>query len=148
MKNLWDRASDSLRDRIGGNNHTAWIAPLDLTGIESDEARITTPTRFISDWVQRHYAEAIRLIAEKAPLRILPGELLAGAATLKEAMWHCTPLTPFPSISHTTLGFEKILRIGLSGIRAELDARFALMSGEFRRLFIVLEAALKLSPAA
>ena len=33
-------------------------------------------------------------------------------------------------------------------IRAELDARFALMSGEFRRLFIVLEAALKLSPAA
>ena len=33
-------------------------------------------------------------------------------------------------------------------IRAELDARFALMSGEFRRLFIVLEVALKLSPAA
>ncbi len=70
MKNLWDRASDSLRDRIGGNNHTAWIAPLDLTGIESDEARITTPTRFISDWVQRHYAEAIRdaLIEAGAPI--------------------------------------------------------------------------------
>ncbi|WP_434802962.1 chromosomal replication initiator protein DnaA [Paracoccus albus] len=60
MKELWDRASDALRDKIGNNNHTAWIAPLDLTGIDSDEARITTPTRFISDWVQRHYAEAIR----------------------------------------------------------------------------------------
>jgi len=70
-----------------------------------------------------HYAEAVRLIAEKAPLRILPGERLAGAATLKEAMWHRAPLTPFPSISHTTLGFDKVLRIGLSGIRAELDAR-------------------------
>ena len=32
-------------------------------------------------------------------------------------------------------------------IRAELEARFALMSGEFRRLFLVLEAALKLSKA-
>ena len=32
-------------------------------------------------------------------------------------------------------------------LRAELDARFALMSGEFRRLFVVLETALKLSKA-
>lgn len=32
-------------------------------------------------------------------------------------------------------------------IRAELDARFALMSGEFRRLFRILEPALKLSKA-
>ncbi|TKW66354.1 MAG: chromosomal replication initiator protein DnaA [Paracoccus denitrificans] len=60
MQELWDRASKSLRDRIGGNNHTAWIAPLGLSRIDSDEALITTPTRFISDWVQRHYAEAIR----------------------------------------------------------------------------------------
>ena len=32
-------------------------------------------------------------------------------------------------------------------LRAELDARFALMSGEVKRLFAVLEAALKLSKA-
>ena len=32
-------------------------------------------------------------------------------------------------------------------IRAELDARFALMAGEFKRLFIVLESTLKLSKA-
>lgn len=32
-------------------------------------------------------------------------------------------------------------------VRAELDARFALMSGEFRRLFAILEPALKLSRA-
>ncbi|MCD7099076.1 recombination-associated protein RdgC [Stenotrophomonas sp. MMGLT7] len=31
------------------------------------------------------------------------------------------------------------------GVRAELDARFALMSGEVRRLFLVLEDALKIS---
>ncbi|MBO9828379.1 MULTISPECIES: recombination-associated protein RdgC [Xanthomonas] len=33
------------------------------------------------------------------------------------------------------------------GVRAELDARFALMSAEVRRLFLLLEAALKLSKA-
>ncbi len=71
----------------------------------------------------RHYAEAVRLIAAKAPLRILPGERLAGAATLREAAWHQTPLTPFGSISHTTLGFEKALRIGYRGIREQIDER-------------------------
>jgi len=33
------------------------------------------------------------------------------------------------------------------GRRAELDARFALMSGEVRRLFLLLEEAFKLSKA-
>ena len=32
-------------------------------------------------------------------------------------------------------------------LRAELDARFALLAGEARRLFLVLESALKLSKA-
>jgi len=71
----------------------------------------------------RHYAEAVRLIAAQAPLRILPGERLAGAATISEAAWHKTPLTPFGSISHTTLGFEKALRIGCRGIREQIDER-------------------------
>jgi len=71
----------------------------------------------------RHYAEAVRRIAAEAPLRILPGERLAGAATLREAAWHQTPLTPFGSISHTTLGFEKALRLGYRGIRAQIEER-------------------------
>ena len=69
-----------------------------------------------------HCAEAIRLIALKAPLRILPGERLAGAATLPEAMRHTVPLTPFGSISHTTLGFDRALQVGLRGRREEVEA--------------------------
>ncbi|MEI8353121.1 MAG: pyruvate formate lyase family protein [Lentisphaerota bacterium] len=88
----------------------------------------------------RQYAEAVRLIAAQAPLRILPGEKLAGAATLQEAMQHAVPLlrqsslgshpstAPTPlmsSVSHTTLGFDKALRVGYRGIRAEIHARRA-----------------------
>lgn len=70
MQDVWVQASDWLRDRVGSNNHTAWIAPLDLGGIEADEAAIAAPTRFISDWVQRHYADAIRdaLVHAGAPV--------------------------------------------------------------------------------
>ena len=60
MNELWARASDALRDKVGGNNHTAWIVPLQLKTLDDSQATITAPTRFISDWVQRHYAEAIR----------------------------------------------------------------------------------------
>lgn len=68
-------------------------------------------------------AEAVRRIGEQAPLRILAGERLAGAATLKEAAEHRIPLTDFSSVSHTTIGFEKALRIGYSGLREQIRER-------------------------
>jgi pyruvate-formate lyase len=70
-------------------------------------------------------AEAVRLIAEEAPLRLLPGEHLVGAATLVEATWHQIPVIGVGSISHTTLDFEKALRVGLAGLQAEIDAVLA-----------------------
>ena len=90
--------------------------------------------------LNQQYAEAVRLIAENAPLRILTDEKIAGAATLKEATRHSVPLLTqsypahnkqplspppplFGSVSHTTLDFEKALRIGYKGIRAEIVER-------------------------
>ncbi|MFV0410152.1 MAG: chromosomal replication initiator protein DnaA [Paracoccus sp. (in: a-proteobacteria)] len=96
MKELWNRANLTLREKVGSNNHTAWIAPLDLVGVDAaGEAEIVTPTRFISDWVQRHYAEAIReaLIAAGAEVSRLnfrvaaavPNRAAAGRANVSAA---------------------------------------------------------------
>lgn len=71
-------------------------------------------------------AEAVRLIGAKAPLRILPGEMVIGSASLKAGMEHRVPLTNFSSVSHTTIGFEKALRLGYSGLRREVEERLAL----------------------
>lgn len=74
----------------------------------------------------RLYAEAVRRVAEQAPLRVLPEERLAGAATLLEAAQHRIPLLPWwSSVSHTTLGFDKALRLGCRGLRQEVEARLA-----------------------
>ena len=74
----------------------------------------------------RLYAEAVRLVAERAPLRVLPEEHLAGAATLREAAGHTIPLLPWwSSVSHTTLGFDKALRLGCRGLRQEVEVRLA-----------------------
>jgi pyruvate-formate lyase len=67
------------------------------------------------------YAEACRLVAEKAPLRILPGEKIVGSATLLEAPAHQTPVLNCPSVSHTTLGFDRILTTGWRGLRRKIE---------------------------
>jgi formate C-acetyltransferase len=71
------------------------------------------------------YARSVKLVAEKAPLRILPGERIVGSATLKEAAGHSTPVAGVTSTSHTTLGFDRVLKIGYKGLREQIDARLA-----------------------
>jgi pyruvate-formate lyase len=74
---------------------------------------------------ERRYALAVRLIAETAPLRILDEELIAGAATYRDAAMHLTPIHGGHSTSHLTPDFAKVLRIGYRGLRAEIEARLA-----------------------
>jgi formate C-acetyltransferase len=79
---------------------------------------------------ERRYAECVRLIATHAPLRILPGERIVGAATLAQAPRHNVPVysegkPAFRSTSHVTLGFDRALKIGYRGLRAEIEARLA-----------------------
>ncbi|MDR1516779.1 MAG: hypothetical protein LBS52_01540, partial [Dysgonamonadaceae bacterium] len=69
------------------------------------------------------HGEAALSVARNAPLRILPGELVAGSATLKESAAHQVPLLNVSSVSHTTIGFEKVLKQGYKGLRAEINER-------------------------
>ena len=90
------------------------------------------------------YDLAIRRIAEKAPLRLCDGERITGAATLGVAIdhsvpalfsgggfdmnswdavkaeWHGEPM--FSGVSHHTADFPTVLRRGLDGIRADVEA--------------------------
>lgn len=66
---------------------------------------------------------AIKFIAERAPLRVLTGERIVGSATFSEAVGHAVPIYNKGSVSHTTLGFDKVLHFGYKGIRKEIDDR-------------------------
>ena len=74
-------------------------------------------------------ALAVEAIARDCPLRFVDGELLTGSATLGAAIDHVIPAfregrAVFSSVSHVTLGFQRILALGLDGMEAELE-RFA-----------------------
>ncbi|MDF3605630.1 chromosomal replication initiator protein DnaA [Paracoccus sp. DMF-8] len=59
MKKIWGQAREELERIVGADNFATWIAPLDLTGIDDGTAVIACPTRFLSDWVSRHYSNDI-----------------------------------------------------------------------------------------
>lgn len=71
------------------------------------------------------YAHSIRFIAESAPLRIVPGERIAGSATFTEAAAHTVPIYGGSSVSHTTLGFDRVMKEGIKGLKARIEERLA-----------------------
>ncbi len=71
------------------------------------------------------YARACKLVAERAPLRVLPGERIVGSATLREAPAHRTPVAGVSSVSHTTIGFDRALQVGYKGLRQQINERLA-----------------------
>ena len=86
----------------------------------------------------------LREIAEKCPIRLIQGERICGAATLGLAIHHVIPATfereaIFPSVSHLTVDFSMILKEGLNGIRARVEASLDAHRGTERDRIAVSE---------
>lgn len=106
----------ALADRALGGEFGRSMRP---AGFVLDPAQTTNLTP------NQHYALATMAIAERAPLRIVAGERIVGAATMLEAVQHKVPLTDYSSTSHTTPGFEEALHGGYAAIRLRIQKRLA-----------------------
>ena len=56
----WQRIQDHLRDEFGDAVFKSWLRPLTLGQAEGSEIVLFVPTRFMRDWVDRHYMDSIR----------------------------------------------------------------------------------------
>ncbi|MDO5620870.1 MAG: chromosomal replication initiator protein DnaA [Paracoccus sp. (in: a-proteobacteria)] len=59
MDDIWGQACSTLRKTVGADNFAAWIEKLRLTGLNDGVAELTSPTRFMSDWVSRNFSDPI-----------------------------------------------------------------------------------------
>ncbi len=92
------------------------------------------------DWLQR-YDAAIDRIVHLAPVRICDGEKLSGSATLGDAINHVVPAVfrgeaLCSSISHLTIDFETVLKIGVDGIEKNALAALEVHRGTEREPFL------------
>jgi len=114
-KNLSDATHELARRAISGE-HGRSMANATFNLDEHEVAGLSPDMR---------YGHAAKLVAQKALLRILPGERIVGAATLLEAPAHRVPVAGVASVSHTTLGFDRVLKIGYKGLRKQIAERLA-----------------------
>ncbi len=56
----WERIRSQLRDEFGDAVFKSWLRPLTLGQAEGGEIVLFVPTRFMRDWVDRHYMDRIR----------------------------------------------------------------------------------------
>ena len=75
---------------------------------------------------EEQYSYCIDVIARNAPLRLIEEEKICGAATLGRAICHQVPLlydgqVVFGSVSHLTLDFAAVLKIGINGLAEKIN---------------------------
>ena len=91
----------------------------ELSGFSGDVSGILAS----GEGVQTKYGRIAVKVAQTAPLKLLPGELLVGFATFEEASRALVPGLGTPGINHTTFGFERALRLGYKGLKEEVLQR-------------------------
>ena len=92
------------------------------------------------NWLER-YDAAIEKIVREAPIRICEDEKLSGSATLGDATRHVVPAffrgeQICSSISHLTIDFETVLKIGVDGIEKNALAALEVHRGTEREPFL------------
>ena len=65
----WGKALAILKQEIGKAAHERWIEPLQFLETTADEVRLSAPSDFAADWVNRHYAPEIVSALNEAGLR-------------------------------------------------------------------------------
>ena len=65
IKNEWKNVCSSLRESLGDSAYKSWLQPLGAGKIEQGCAKLFAPTRFMRDWVEKHYLSSIKAAWQK-----------------------------------------------------------------------------------
>jgi chromosomal replication initiator protein len=122
MDRIWGQACAELERSVGPNNYNHWIKPLRLTGIDEGAALFASPTRFISDWVSRHFANDIMAVLNRAgaPVERLRFEIGHAAVrprpSDRNGWWRCHRGAHHPYGPRADLGapLDRVMFLGIS----------------------------------
>ena len=56
----WARVCDKFKHEFGEQAYKTWMRQLGYNGVDSGTVELSAPTKFVRDWIQRHYAPRIQ----------------------------------------------------------------------------------------
>jgi chromosomal replication initiator protein len=56
---MWEKVSGRLRAQFGEAIFRSWLKPIEFNSLRSGTVSLAVPTRFMREWVQTHYQDAI-----------------------------------------------------------------------------------------
>jgi len=59
LADLWQATLEEAERRIGPEHVEQWMRGTELLALSHGVARVAAPTRFLSDWIERHYASKL-----------------------------------------------------------------------------------------
>ena len=59
LESHWARVCDRLRKEIGDKAFKTWFGEVELGELKAGKLRLYAPTRFVRDWVGRHYGDRV-----------------------------------------------------------------------------------------
>jgi len=80
----WARVRGRLKEEYGDTTYRSWLKAMTLFGIEDGKVRIGVPTRFLREWVSRHYADRIRALWNGENDSITAVEILVTGKTMAQ----------------------------------------------------------------
>ena len=109
----WDRVRQRLLGEVGEAAFNSWLRPLDFVDTSDRSVRLSVPTRFMRDWVVKHYADRIRVLWQSEDSGYDSVEIEVAAGEM-----------PAPRVRTSRD------RVSLASGGAEVEARFALPPAE------------------
>jgi len=57
---IWNKAVDSLKERVGQQNFEIWIKPISFLSMDEEKVQLEVPNRFFKEWISEHFASQIQ----------------------------------------------------------------------------------------
>ena len=64
MRERWLGIQTRLRAELGEDLFNSWFARMEIEGLSADQMLVSVPTRFLKSWIENHYLQKLRAIAE------------------------------------------------------------------------------------
>ena len=124
----WEQVCTHMRHEIGEAAFESWLKPISLHNVQDGLAKISVPTRFMRDWIERNYLPQITALWSSINRQILGVEIIVSIHQVTGGiLQQAAEVTPQQTADVTHAAkppYQTAQQIAASSLGAQLDPRY------------------------